>query len=330
MTPALTVAMPTFNRAALFDEQLAWFARAVDGREGEVELIVSDNCSTDETPEVIARWQRILEERGVTIRAFRNDENIGAIRNIAACMRRARGTHVWTVGDDDAIDDAALGHVLDLLGSTQNVSLLILNFSSRHWKTKELRFARCFEIEADEVVEHGKELVERFLSDPHPSRWGGLVLTTALVYRTETVQAALDEWPAGLDNITLQLFLTARCALEGATVLTKETHVEMAAGRHFFDKDPMMHFRFRIADIPEAFVKLAEIGYSPALCQQKILNQRKELRLRTVARLFSKQPVATLGVLRRHLAASRRLVSGRAGRSVRRDVRRSAQGGSTH
>jgi abequosyltransferase len=191
-----------------------------------------------------------------------------------------------------------------------------------------LRFARCFEIEADEVVEDGKDLVERFLADPSPSRWGGLVLTTALVYRTETAQIALTEWPEGLDNITLQLFLTGRCALEGVTVLTKDTFVEMAAGRHFFDADPMMYFRFRIAEIPEAFIKLAEIGYSPALCQQKILNQRKELRLRTVARLFAKQPLATLGVLRRHLAASRKLTSGREGRSVRRHVRPSAEGGS--
>jgi abequosyltransferase len=305
MEPVLTIGIPTFERAALLDRQLGWFARAVAGREGLVELLVSDNASTDATPEVTARWSAELAVRGVRIRFTRNAQNVGAIRNIAALVERARGSFVWIVGDDDEIATGTLAFVLDTLERRPDLALLIMNFSSRHHRTGALQFERCFEIDADLLEANGRTIVERLLADPHPSRWGGLVLTTALVYRAEAVQAAARAWPEGLDNITMQLYLTAASALQGPTMVTKDPHLEMATGRHFFQDDKMTFFRFRIAEVPEAFLKLVELGYSRQLCREKIRNQRREIRWRRVAYLFVRQPVATIDVLLRHLRASR-------------------------
>jgi abequosyltransferase len=316
MQRRLTVAIPTFNRAALLDEQLAWFADAVAGRERHVELIVSDNCSTDETPEVIERWRRRLSGGQLEVHCYRQEENVGAIRNIAGCIGRARGAYVWTVGDDDAIDGGAVRFVLDTIAQHRDLSLLILNYSNRHWQTKQLRFERCFEVDADLVEPHGQGIVERFLRDPDPSRWGGLVLTTALVYRTDAAQGSLAAWPAGVDNLCVQLFVTAWCALAGATVLTRDAHLEMASGRHFFADDRMMFFRFRIGDIPMTFVKLAQIGYEPGLCLERVRTQRREFRWRVAFRLFMRSPMATTRVLLDHLAASSRLADAVRGRGA--------------
>jgi abequosyltransferase len=305
MEQVLTIGIPTYDRAPLLDRQLAWFARAVAGREHLVELIVSDNCSTDETPEVTARWQADLAAQGVRARFVRNDENVGAIRNIVGCIDAAEGAYVWVVGDDDRIDPAALRYVLDTIHEHPDLALLVLNFSSRHVKTGFRRYERCFEIDADLVEATGAAIVERLLAAPHPSRWGGLVLTTALVYRTADVQAAVHAWPEGIDNITLQLYLTASNAMRGTTIVTKEAHLEMSTGSHFFEEDPMVFFRFRIAEVPEAFVKLVELGYSRELCQEKIRNQRRELRWRRVVHLVRRRPWETVDVLLRHLRASR-------------------------
>ena len=133
------------------------------------------------------------------------------------------------------------------------------------------------------------------------------MLTTALVYRTEAALEALRAWPDGVNNIGLQMFVTAWCAQQGQTILTKDAHLEMASGRHFFAEDRMVFFRFRIADLPEAFVKVAELSYSKTLCREKIRNQRREINWRRVLRLFAREPLATVDVLRRHLVASRAL-----------------------
>jgi abequosyltransferase len=304
MRPLLTVAMPTYRRAALIDAQLAWFARAVEGQENRVELLVSDNCSPDETAAVCERWRQALAGGGLRTRFHRQERNVGAIRNIAWCMREAAGTYVWVVGDDDTIDPAALRFVTDTIEQHPDLALLILNYASRHWKTGELRFERCFEVQADQLATDGQALVERFLHDDRPSRWGGLVLTTALVYRTAPAQAALAAWEDGLDNISLQLFITAFVAQQGTTMLTSRPHLEMAAGRHFFAEDPLVLYRFRIGDIPEAFVRLARIGYARELCLHRIRHQRRELSWRRLMRLFARHPVATAAVLARHASAT--------------------------
>ena len=163
MDAALTIAFPTYNRAALLDRQLAWLSRALAGHEPACEIFISDNASPDDTPEVVERWRAELVERGATVRAHRNSENIGAIRNIALCITSARGRHVWTVGDDDVIEDETIGFVLAELERHPDLALLTLNFSSRLVTTGELRFERCYEIADDAVQADGRELFLRCL-----------------------------------------------------------------------------------------------------------------------------------------------------------------------
>ena len=88
MTKLLTIGIPTFNRAQLLDRQLAWLAQAVKGFESECEIIVSDNCSSDDTPEVVKKWESHFSNTALKLN--RNSENVGAIRNIAYCITPAR------------------------------------------------------------------------------------------------------------------------------------------------------------------------------------------------------------------------------------------------
>jgi abequosyltransferase len=255
----LTVAIPTYNRAALLDEQLAWLSRAVRGVESRCDLLVSDNCSTDATEQVIARWQESLAPR---VRVQRHPRNLGAIRNIASCIMAAAGTHVWTVGDDDRIEDDALRFVLEELHRRPDLALLTLNFSSRFVETGELRFERCYDVDDDSAHADGKPLFERLLA--HDS--GGVALTTAQVYRTDLAQSAIRAWRRGLHNLVTQIYWTGFCAAHGAAKVTPETHLECAAGTHFFVGDPRLSYKLDLGDSVEVYSRLAMIGYSPKLC----------------------------------------------------------------
>jgi hypothetical protein len=299
----LTISIPTYNRAMLLDDQLHWLAGAVKGNEDLCELIVSDNASTDATPEVMAKWEAKLGGTSLQLQFRRNQENLGAIRNIASGLVHARGAHVWTISDDDAVAPGAIRFVLSQLQANPDLSLMVLNFSSRHWQSGNLTAVRCFAVDRDREEACGQDLFAQTLSHPNPSKWGGLALTTALIYQTEVAQAALRTWPEGLDNLTLQLFITAYCARKGKMLLTKDTHLEMASGRHFFCQDRAMYFRFKVAEIPEALVKLAEIGYPRSLCREKILHQKKEITPRLLLQNFWRGPLHTFRVLHRYRAA---------------------------
>jgi glycosyltransferase involved in cell wall biosynthesis len=84
-----------------------------------VELILSDNASTDET-EI---YLQDLSCRSLNV--YRNEKNIGGDRNFLACVERASGTYVWLFGDDELIVPGGITRILKLL-SNEHPILVIL------------------------------------------------------------------------------------------------------------------------------------------------------------------------------------------------------------
>lgn len=110
----LTLAIPTYNRAESLRATLLSFLAQIE-RHGlrDVEIVVSDNCSTDDTPRVCAGVA--AEYPGVSVRYFRNESNVGFDRNVDALFRHALGKYVWTFSDDDRPSQDALPRIVDLL-----------------------------------------------------------------------------------------------------------------------------------------------------------------------------------------------------------------------
>ncbi len=56
--PLLSVCIPTYNGARRIESALYALAPQIAELEGAAELVVSDNCSTDDTREVVERARR--------------------------------------------------------------------------------------------------------------------------------------------------------------------------------------------------------------------------------------------------------------------------------
>jgi abequosyltransferase len=300
-SPLLTIALPTYNRADLLDRQLKWLADEVTGLDGRCEVLVSDNCSTDATPEVIERWSTAFG--GIPVRHRRHRRNLGAVRNIFSCIEDAAGRFVWTISDDDPFDDGTVGFVLDQLSGSPDLELLVLNFSMRNVHSGELLYARCFELDDTVHADNGHRIFQELLRPRHPARWGGLVLTSALVYRSTTARAALRWWPEGYANLNTQLVVTGFCAQAGETIVTAEPHLECAGGDHHWMANDRRFFKFVVPDYAESFLKLSELGYDPRLCRRKILEQPTYVSRRLGARCATRYPAFTARATGRYLRA---------------------------
>ena len=95
--PLLSLCLATYNRARYLDRYLTHHLTALDEAGVDYELIVSDNCSTDETPEILARWAA----RHPAMRVSRQPRNLGAYPNILSTLHAARGEVVVSIADDD-------------------------------------------------------------------------------------------------------------------------------------------------------------------------------------------------------------------------------------
>jgi glycosyltransferase involved in cell wall biosynthesis len=111
--PLLTIAIPTWKRADYLRMNLAQLNTEVANRYDMVEILVSDNCSPDDTAAVVAE----AVAGGMTIRYIRNSTNIGSDHNIAQCFNEARGRYVLILGDDDLFVDGGLDKLLHRLSA---------------------------------------------------------------------------------------------------------------------------------------------------------------------------------------------------------------------
>lgn len=96
--PLISIIIPTFNRAELLRKAIA----SVLAQAGDAfEVIVSDNCSEDHTPEVVAEFSS--DERVIY---SRNDRNLGMVGNWRkAIYELARGQWFVLMSDDDYLTD---------------------------------------------------------------------------------------------------------------------------------------------------------------------------------------------------------------------------------
>lgn len=119
----LSICIPTYNRLGYLRELLASMLAQIDALDSDaVELIVSDNVSTDGTGVYCSSIQRPY------FRFWTNELNIGGDRNFLKCITEAQGKYVWLVGDDDVVSDGAILKVLTILHET-DPELLVLGVS---------------------------------------------------------------------------------------------------------------------------------------------------------------------------------------------------------
>lgn len=125
----LTIAIPTYNRAERLRSTLLSFVAQIDqALLTEVEIVVSDNCSTDATPEVCA--DIASANPTLQLRYFRNITNLGFDGNVNALFAYATGRYVWTFSDDDQPSEQVLTRLMDLL-RLREIKFAFINYQVR-------------------------------------------------------------------------------------------------------------------------------------------------------------------------------------------------------
>jgi glycosyltransferase involved in cell wall biosynthesis len=280
----LTVAIPSYNRAAKLDRQLTWLDRNLDGREQDVEVVLSDNASPDATPDVCQKWKDRLSARGVECRVNRNPQNVGPLPNIARCIELATTRFTWVIGDDDDIPDGKLAWVIERLREDPELASIVMNFSS----TGKTVYDRCFRFDADQLGP-GRQIMSECLRQAY----FGLAFMTAQVYRTEFVQAALKAWPQGRTNYDYQVFLTSFAGLQGRVLATHDTHVQYVTGDNIYEKNKRVGL-ILYGDSLDVFLHLYRIGYPGKLCRWLAWHHLWSLKKRFVKHALQVSPLLTL------------------------------------
>lgn len=116
-SPLVSIGIPAFNRAAMLRRSLD---SVLSQDYFNIQIIVSDNASTDETESVCEEY-KLMDQR---ILYFRQATNIGAVGNFMEVLKQAKGEYYMWLGDDDWVDSTYVSRCVSVLMSDQGVSLV--------------------------------------------------------------------------------------------------------------------------------------------------------------------------------------------------------------
>ncbi len=117
-TARITVCIPTYNRAHLLRQTLDSLCDQGLSRD-EYVVAISDNCSTDQTPDVVAEYQDRLQ-----LTYHRNTEDVGMKKNWHIALALCDTPYLVFHPDDDLVAPGQLGRALSALEAHEGAVLV--------------------------------------------------------------------------------------------------------------------------------------------------------------------------------------------------------------
>jgi len=129
---SLSICIPTFNRGWALDRCIESIV-SQEGFNGEVEIVISDNASTDNTEDVVLKYKNKFPQN---IIYCKNPVNIGMEKNIAKVLELANGDYLKLLNDYSIFENGSIEKILTIIAENLNEKSIIYfkNSTSRQVK----------------------------------------------------------------------------------------------------------------------------------------------------------------------------------------------------
>lgn len=110
----VSIVIPVYNR-----EDLVRYAieSALGQTYSDIEVVIVDNCSTDKTFDIVQEYAR----KDSRVRAFRNEQNVGPVKNWIRCAQHSRGEFIKILYSDDWLESDAVERLVEPLAEHNDV-----------------------------------------------------------------------------------------------------------------------------------------------------------------------------------------------------------------
>jgi glycosyltransferase involved in cell wall biosynthesis len=117
-SPRVSIGIPTYNRAGLLKRSIE---SALNQDYPNIEVLISDNASTDETMDICRFY---CDKLGSLVKYFRQSANCGATANFSKVLQMASGEFFMWLGDDDWLDISYVRFCVNDLLSDSSLTLV--------------------------------------------------------------------------------------------------------------------------------------------------------------------------------------------------------------
>jgi len=117
----LSICIPTYNRCNYLSQAIESIVECLTDELREiVEIVVSDNASTDDTEKVVCGYKKDIKNLVYS----KSPYNCGFDRNLIKVIDLASGEYCWILGDDDEVCKDSISSILNDIKNSQHDILL--------------------------------------------------------------------------------------------------------------------------------------------------------------------------------------------------------------
>lgn len=172
--PLVSIGVPVFNSADFIVQTL----KSIDKQSyPNVEVLVVDDCSTDNSYKIVMEWANICR---YPIQVIRNEKNIGLTKTCNVLLNRAKGEYFQKLDSDDIVFPHKIGLQVEVMEANRlrNVAMVFSDAALINKVGNSLPESYFDRIEFKEIIPDSKEkLLQLMLKKnivPNPST---LILT---------------------------------------------------------------------------------------------------------------------------------------------------------
>ena len=144
--PLVSIVVATYNSAKTVTETLDSIKAQTYNN---IELIVSDDCSQDNTIDVVSRWIEESKYRFVNARLVTTDKNTGVSGNFHRGIIQSKGQWIKSIAGDDLLIPSAIAEYIDFVSNNpENVRMCVCDVD-------------CFATNGD-VNDVEKDIIKRY------------------------------------------------------------------------------------------------------------------------------------------------------------------------
>ncbi len=268
----LSLCIPTYNRSRLLSESLRAILSQIDASAAaQVEVVVMDNASPDDTPQVVAQAQ--AEFPLAPVRVVRHRENIGADANFRAAVEQAQGEFVYLLSDDDVLLPGAVNRLLSLIRAHPDFDAFCLNVRPFLHQIDE-DAAPAFLLDEDRIIV-GRDAALVFLRNH-------ITFMSAMAFRRQNMIGR--DYKDKVGTVLLQCYFFLDALAPGRGVYVSQ---EAGLAQRMDNTGPFDFFKVFVTNFQAVLDYAAQIGYSKQAIRQVQSRHLRFLKSQSVRFLVS-------------------------------------------
>jgi glycosyltransferase involved in cell wall biosynthesis len=159
--PLVSICICCYNHAKYL---ASCFDSIIDQTYQNIEVIIGDDCSKDDSVKIIESYQQKLTKRFIRYVFIKNEVNLGIVKNVNQVIKKAQGDYIKLFASDDIMLNRAIESYVDILENNREYSIVFGNayIIQDDYKYND-RFDKSNRWYMNEIPDYGDGMFEKLM-----------------------------------------------------------------------------------------------------------------------------------------------------------------------